>query len=103
MDVDSEGALASPILWKLFGKYAKLKIHFRSQIIRVRSYGYCAQPDIFSVLTASQSAINIYPNDVHCLDKSNARRNGQVRKSSSTDPDNGAAWDRDGTNCIILS
>lgn len=72
-------------------------------MIRVRSYDHCAQPDIFSVLTASQSAINIYANDVHCLDESNARRNGQVRKSSSTDPDNGAAWDRDGTNCIILS
>lgn len=40
-------------------KVREVKIHFRNRMIRARSYGYCAQPDIFSVLTASQFAINI--------------------------------------------
>lgn len=90
---------------KLFPKIREVKIHFRKSDDPVPevTVPLCTAGYFLSVLTASQSAINIYPNDVHCLDKSNARRNGQVRKSSFTDPDNGAAWDRDGTNCIILS
>lgn len=64
-------------------------------MIRVPSYrGHCTPVDIFSANRTDPQLISGRTVG-HCLGESNARRIGQVRKSSCTDPDNGAAWDHD--------